>query len=403
MLSFEQAREQLLAAARPITDVEELPTQSGGGRILARPVVALVDVPPVDNAQMDGYAVRCSDAAAVPVTLPVALRIAAGQAAAPLPPGAAARIFTGAPIPAGADAVVMQEACRAEADRVTLLEAPEPGRWIRRRASDIALGAVALEAGQALRAQHLGIAASVGAARLGVARRPKVALFSTGDELAMPGDPPPPGDAPPRIFNSNRYVLAGLLQTLGCVVQDLGIVRDSAAATRAALASAAREADLILSSGGVSVGEEDHVKAAVAALGQLDLWQIAMRPGKPLAFGRVGAVPFIGLPGNPVASFVTFVLLVRPYLLRCLGVRALAPRPVLLPARFAWQADPQRREFLRVRLDAQGALERFPSQNSALLSSVAWADGLADVAPGASVTPGQAVPFLALSELTGPP
>jgi molybdopterin molybdotransferase len=352
---------------------------------------------------MDGYAVRCADVPRVPATLPVALRIAAGQAAAPLPPGAAARIFTGAPVPDGCDAVVMQEHARAEGGQVTLLEAPEPGRWIRRRGSDIREGAVALAAGQPLRPQHLGIAASVGAAQLDVTRRPRVALFSTGDELMMPGDPVPAGDGPPRLFNSNRFVLSGLLQVLGCEVEDLGIVGDSAAATRAALLAASARADLIVSTGGVSVGEEDHVKAALVELGRLDLWQVAMRPGKPLAFGSVRSVDFLGLPGNPVASFVTFVLLVRPYLLRRLGVTEPAHRPVLLPARFAWSADPVRREFLRVRVDADGALERYPSQNSALLSSVAWADGLADLAPGEAVEPGRSVRFLSLAELTGPP
>jgi molybdopterin molybdotransferase len=399
MLTLEQASAQMLAAVQPIAGVEELPTAAAGGRVLARPVMALVDVPPVDNAQMDGYAVRCADVPRVPAVLPVALRIAAGQAPGILPPAAAARIFTGAPIPEGCDAVVMQEAAEARSEGVEIREAPVPGRWIRRRGSDLARGSVALAAGQALRAQHLGIAASVGAAHLTVVRRPRVALFCTGDELATPGEPAAPG----RIYNSNRYVLAGLLQALGCEVHDLGIVPDSLAATQRALERAATGADLVLSSGGVSVGEEDHVKAALASMGALQLWQIAIKPGKPLAFGRVGAVPFIGLPGNPVASFVTFVILVRPFLLRCMGVSEVAPRAARLRADFERAADPVRREFLRARLNEQGGLDLYPSQNSALLSSVSWADGLVELPPGTAVVRGQAVRYLSLGELSGPP
>ena len=399
MLSVEQALAQMLAAAKPIAGTEELPTDQAGGRVLARALSSLVDVPPLDNAQMDGYAVRCADIASVPARLPVRLRIAAGQMPGELPAGAAARIFTGAAIPAGCDAVVMQESTRADGDAVLILEAPKPEQWIRRRGIDIVRGATALAAGQALRAPQLGIAASVGAARLTLVRRPCVALFSTGDELSMPGEAAAPG----RIYNSNRYALCGLLRALGCEVHDLGIVPDKLAATREALERAALGADLVLTSGGVSVGEEDHVKAAVTSLGQLHLWQVAMKPGKPLAFGRVGDVPFIGLPGNPVSSFVTFVILVRPFLLRTMGVPDAEPRAVAVRADFARPADPQRREFLRVRRNAAGGLDAFPSQNSALLSSVAWADGLADIPPGRAITAGEPVDFLSLHELTGPP
>ncbi|HYA75363.1 MAG TPA: gephyrin-like molybdotransferase Glp [Burkholderiaceae bacterium] len=398
MLTIDEALQRMLAAARPLAGAEEVPTQDAAGRVLAQAVVALVDVPPLDNAQMDGYAVRCRDIAKIPATLPVRLRVTAGQSPEPLPAAAAARIFTGAPIPEGSDAVVMQEATRAEADGVVVLEAPQPGQWIRRAGSDFARGAAALSAGQALRAQHLGIAASVGVARLSVVRRPRVALFCTGDELAMPGTQAAPG----RIYNSNRFVLKGLLESLGCSVRDLGIVPDSLEATCEALASAAADADLILSSGGVSVGEEDHVKAALATLGELQLWQIAMKPGKPLAFGHARGVPFIGLPGNPVSSFVTFVLLVRPYLLRCLGVRDVTPKAVALPADFAYTADRARREFVRARLNGSGGLDLFPNQNASLLSSVAWADGLVDLAAASVVERGQRVRFLSFAELTGP-
>jgi molybdopterin molybdotransferase len=397
-LTIEQALERMRAAARPITDVEELATRLAGGRVLARDVVSRIDVPPLDNAQMDGYALRSAEVADFPVRLPVSLRITAGQAPGVLPSGTAARIFTGAPIPQGCDAVVMQEDAQAEEGQVLLRRRPQPGQWIRRAGSDIALGSVALPAGMALRAQHLGVAASVGAAQLTVVRRPRVALFCTGDELAMPGETIAPG----RIYNSNRFVLAGLLESLGCAVHDLGIVPDSLAATRAALQEAAAGADLVLSSGGVSVGEEDHVRAALESLGQLDLWQIAIKPGKPLAFGHVRGVPFIGLPGNPVSSFVTFVILVRPFLLHTLGVRDIGPHAFDVRADFSHRGDAGRREFLRARINGAGGVELFASQSAAILSSVAWAHGLVDLPAGASVSPGQPVRFLALAELAGP-
>ena len=399
MLSLDAALAQMLAAAPALSGVEVLDTACAGGRVLALPVPALVDVPPDDNAQMDGYAVRCADLVQVPATLPVRLRVAAGQVPGTLPAGAAARIFTGAAIPAGCDAVVMQEAARVQGDAVQILELPQPGQWIRRRGSDVSRGAVALDAGQALRAQHLGIAASVGAAQLTVVRRPRVALFCTGDELMTPGDPPLPG----RIYNSNRYVLAGLLRALGCEVQDLGIVPDNLGATQQVLQRAAAGADVIVSSGGVSVGEEDHVKAALVSMGELHLWQIAMKPGKPLAFGRVGAVPFIGLPGNPVSSFVTFVMLVRPFLLRAMGAVQVQPRAALVRADFDRAPDPARRELLRVRINEAGGLDVAASQNSALLSSVSWSDGLANIPAGTGISKGQTVHYLPLSELAGPP
>jgi len=398
VLTIDEALERMLAAALPLAGVEELATQDAAGRVLARAVVALVDVPPLDNAQMDGYAVRCRDVVRLPATLPVRLRVTAGQTPSALAPGTAARIFTGAPIPEGADAVVMQEATRTEGEKVTILETPQPGQWIRRLGSDFSRGAPALSAGQALRAQHLGIAASVGVARVSVVRRPRVALFCTGDELAMPGSEAVPG----RIYNSNRFVLKGLLESLGCVVRDLGIVPDTLEATCEALAQAAADADVILSSGGVSVGEEDHVKAALASLGELQLWQISMKPGKPLAFGHARGIPFIGLPGNPVSSFVTFVLLVRPFLLRRLGVQDVAPKTVTLRADFEFVADKARREFVRARLNASGGLDLFHSQNASLLSSVAWADGLVDLPAATRVERGQSVRFLNFSELTGP-
>ena len=400
MLTVEQALKRLLAGARPLVEVERvaaLDAESALGRVLAQPIVAAIDVPPMDNSQMDGYALRAADAASVPATLKVAQRIAAGHVGQELAPGTAARIFTGAPVPPGADAVVMQEATVAHGDRVTINEAPAPGQWIRRKGIDVRAGATILAAGRLLRPQDLGLAASVGVAELDVRRRLRVAVFFTGDELVMPGDPLPPG----RIYNSNRFVLRALLRALGCEVNDLGIVPDDRAATRAAFVRAAQDADLIITSGGVSVGEEDHVKPAVEAEGALDLWQIAMKPGKPLAFGHVRGVPFIGLPGNPVSSFVTFLLFARPFIRARQGASELAPRALALRADFDLPRPDRRREFLRARFNDAGGLEPFANQNSAVLTSCVWADGLIDNPPAQPIARGDMVRFLPFSELVG--
>jgi molybdopterin molybdotransferase len=397
MLSVEEALARLLAQAHAITDAESVPTLLAHGRVLAQPVISGLDVPPMDNSQMDGYALRCADVPSAPTTLRVAQRIAAGHVGAPLAPGTAARIFTGAPVPPGADAIVMQEAATAAGDQVTIHEVPATGAWIRRAGFDVRRGAKILDAGHRLRPQDCGLAASIGVARLAVVRRPRVAVFFTGDELVMPGEALPPG----RIYNSNRFVLRGLLERLGCEAIDLGIVPDELERTRRTFVEAAERADLIVTSGGVSVGEEDHVKPAVQAEGSLDLWQIAMKPGKPLAFGEVRGVPFIGLPGNPVSSFVTFLLFARPFILRRQGVVEVAPKALPLRADFDWGKPDRRREFLRVRLNADGGLELFANQNSAVLTSTTWADGLVDVPAGSTIARGATVRYLPFAELLG--
>jgi molybdopterin molybdotransferase len=341
--------------------------------------------------------VRTADLVSIPAALPVSQRIQAGQVAAPLAPATAARIFTGAPIPDGCDAIVPQEDTQQQGDRVSVLARPRPGQFIRPVGLDIAPGSRVLAAGTRLRAPHLGVAASVGLARLPVVRRLRVAVLFTGDELAMPGDPLPPG----RIYNSNRFLLCALLRGLGCEVVDLGIVPDQLEPTRRAVLNAAGQSDLVVSSGGVSVGEADYVRAAVQAEGSIDLWQIAIKPGKPFAFGRVREVPFIGLPGNPVSALVTFAMLARPLILKLQGAAEPVARAIPMRADFEVERPGPRREFLRVRVTAQGALEAFPVQNSAVLTSAAWADGLADVAAGRRIARGDEVGYLPFSELFG--
>lgn len=404
--SLDTALIELLAQVVPVPDVEDLDTFEADGRVLARDLVSELQVPPRDNSAMDGYALRCADLAAAGGTLRVGQRIPAGAVAdQPLALGDAARIFTGAQLPPGADAVVMQEDCQALEDgRVRVNILPRPGQNVRRAGEDVRLGATVLPQGTRLNPAALGLAASIGLSHLPVARRPRVALFSTGDELVMPGAVAPAQLPPGAIYNSNRFFLRALLQRLGCVVTDCGIVPDQREATIAALREAAEGHDLILSSGGVSVGEEDHVKPAVQALGSLDLWQIAIKPGKPFAYGKLrggqGLAHFIGLPGNPVSSYVTFLLLVRPFLLRLQGVpaQALAPTVVTLPAHFEWTRGEKRREFLRARRNAAGGVELHPQQGSGVLTSVAWGDGLVDNPPERRIVRGDPVQFIAFSE-----
>lgn len=401
MLSADEALSLILAGARPLADIESVATAGALNRVLAERLVSTLDVPPLDNSAMDGYAVRVADIARDgPTTLRIAQRIPAGTVGKPLEAGTAARIFTGAPVPPGCDSVVMQENCSAEDDTVIIDKAPRRmGENIRHAGEDIATGAEILPAGIKLRPQELGLAASVGIADLPVYRRLKVATFFTGNEIVMPGQPLLPG----QIYNSNRFVLAGLLHSLGCETIDLGIVPDDFAATVKALENAAGCADLVITCGGVSVGEEDHVKAAVEAVGRLNLWKIAIKPGKPVAFGNVGSTPFIGLPGNPVSAFVTFCLFVRPFILRSQGVTAIAPQTFSLKADFDWPKPDKRREFLRARLHMEEggktSAQLYPNQGSGVLTSTTWADGLIEVPEGATIRRGETVKFIPFSGL----
>ena len=404
LMTLDDALPALLERAQPLTAHESVATFDADGRVLAQPVVASLQVPPQDNSSMDGYALRCSDVTQPGAVLQVTQRIPAGSQGSPLDPGQAARIFTGAPIPEGADAVVMQEDTQALAEGTVQVQiVPTPGQWIRRSGEDITRGSTVLTAGTRLGPAELGLAASLGLDRLEVVVRPRVALFSTGDELVMPGTVAPEDMPSGAIYNSNRFFLRALLQRMGCVVTDLGIVPDRREATLQALADAAREHDLILTSGGVSVGEEDHIKPAVQTLGDLHLWSLAIKPGKPFALGSIrrpehGSAHFMGLPGNPVSSFVTFLLLVRPFVLRLQGVSQVEPVRQHLRADFDLSKPDRRREFLRARRNSQGGLDLFPNQSSGVLTSVVWGDGVIDHPAGATIRRGDMVAFLSFAE-----
>ncbi|SAL79213.1 molybdenum cofactor synthesis domain-containing protein [Caballeronia arvi] len=413
MLATAEALSRLLDAARRVDGRERVATLDAQNRVLAADVTSPLDVPPMHTSSMDGYAVRAADLAgaseSAPVALPVSQRIPAGHAAKPLAAGTAARIFTGATVPPGADTVVMQEMAQVSDDgRVAFAQTPAAGEWITQQGADIRRDSVILPAGTRLTPQALGLAASVGCAQLDVVRKVRVAIFFTGDELRMPGEPLEPG----AIYNSNRFTLSALLAKLGCDVTDLGIVPDRRDATRETLRRAAIDHDLILTCGGVSVGEEDHVKPAVEAEGRISMWQIAMKPGKPLAFGAVrrgtdsaeregegSDAYFIGLPGNPVSSFCTFLLFVRPFLLRLAGGGNVAPRVYSMRADFSQKKGDRRNEFLRARVNESGGLDLFENQSSAVLTSTVWGDGLIDNPPNHAISEGEIVRFIPFSEL----
>jgi len=403
MLSYEQALEKLLAAAQPVAEIRSQPLTAAAGRVLAVAQRSTVAVPPLDNSAMDGYAVRTADITAAGICLPISQRIPAGTVGTALQPGTAARIFTGAPVPAGADAVVMQELCAhgevGNTSGVVINQMPRAEENIRRAGEDIAVGAEILQAGIKLRPQDIALAAAAGLPELPVYRRVRVGVFFAGDELVQPGEPLPPG----AIYNSNRYALRALLEGIGCEVRDLGTVPDTLAATRDALRRAAADNDLIITSGGVSVGEEDHVRPAVEAEGQIDMWKIAIKPGKPLAFGEVrrdgGKAWFIGLPGNPVSAVVTFMVMVRPFVLRLQGVSDVALRSYVMRADSDWPRPDVRAEFLRGRINGEGGVELYPNQGSGVVTSLCWGDGLVMNPPAHAFKRGDSVRFVPFAEL----
>lgn len=396
LLPMEAALERLLALAGAslIEETEQVVLAEADGRVLAEPLIAALDLPPWANSAMDGYALRLADWNGQ--ALPVSQRIQAGTAPTPLEPGTCARIFTGAPLPEGADTVEMQE--NAELDEsgcVNFREALKAGQNVRAQGQETRIGECVLPAGTRLGPIELGLAASLGAARLSVRRRLRVAVLSTGDELVEPGQALGPG----QIYNSNRRLLIAWLQRLGCSVVDAGILPDDLQRTREAL-GALGEVDLILSTGGVSVGEADFLGMALREAGELTLWKLAIKPGKPLTFGHYQGVPVIGLPGNPASTLVTFGLLARPYMLRRLGVLRVEPLGFAVPAGFTWGKPGMRREYLRARLE-HGRVVPYANQSSGVLRSAAWAEGLAEVMEGRTLAEGDMLRFIPLSEILG--
>ena len=414
LMSLDEALGQVLGQVRVLEETESIAVIDADGRFLAEDLISALQVPPQDNSAMDGYAVRTEDLQSPGAKLQVTQRIPAGHYGHALMPGEAARIFTGAPIPSGANAVVMQEDTQTleiennhPANPFVLVNlVPKQGQWIRRSGEDVRKGDVVLSQGTRLNPASLGLAASIGRANVRVIRKPRVALFSTGDELVMPGEVAPENMRPGAIYNSNRFFLRALLMRAGCAVTDLGIVPDNLSDTLKVLKAAAQDHDLVLTSGGVSVGEEDHVKPAVEQLGRLNLWQISMKPGKPFAFGQLN-VPstskqagayFMGLPGNPVSSYVTFQLLVRPFLMALQGQGQTASKSFLLQANFDFPKPDKRREFLRVQRNAAGTLDLFSNQSSGVLTSVVWGDGVIDNPSLQAIQHGDWVRFLPFAE-----
>jgi molybdopterin molybdotransferase len=396
LMPVEAALARLLtqAEASTIVEIERVTLSDAAGRVLAEPLIASLDLPPWANSAMDGYALRLSDWTGQPLT--VSQRIQAGNAPAPLQPGTCARIFTGAPIPAGADTVEMQEKAALDEDgHVTFSEPLKLGQNVRPQGQETRVGDCVLPAGTRLGPIELGLAASLGCAELSVRRRPRVAVLSTGDELVDPGKPLGPG----QIYNSNRPLLIAWLQRLGCEVVDGGILLDDLELTRAALAELS-EVDLILSTGGVSVGEADFLGIALREEGELALWKLAIKPGKPLTCGQFRGVPVIGLPGNPASTLVTFGLLARPYLLRRLGVQRVEPLGFPMPAGFVWSKPGKRREYLRARLE-NGRVVPYPNQSSGVLLSAAWAEGFAEILEDTTLADGDSLRFIPLSEIMG--
>jgi molybdopterin molybdotransferase len=395
----EAAIEHLLATVKPITETIEVPVQDALGYVLAQDQISAIDVPPADNSAMDGYAFCAEDLnAEFETILPVSQRITAGTAPKPLLKVSAARIFTGAEIPAGADSVVMQESCSVVGGNVTLPAKCIAGDNVRPKGQDIGSGSCLLGKGHRLKPQDLGLLASVGIAKISVYRKIKIAVLSTGDELIEPGIALAGG----QIYNSNRYTLAGLVKAMGWELIDLGIVADNRVACEKALMAASQQADCIITTGGVSVGEEDHVKACVEKLGSLDLWKLAIKPGKPFAFGDVNGVPFIGLPGNPAAVFVTFTIVARPYLLTLQGAVDVMPTLLKVTAGFNKARPAKRQEYLRAKLSVSSGVaiaELTGNQSSGVLSTASLGNGFAVHGLGQTITEGGAVDFIFFNDV----
>jgi len=401
-LSFDDARNRMLQAARVAISHENCALGQALGRVLALDVYSPINVPGFDNSAMDGYALHVSDFnqandfAKYNIQFEVVQRITAGQVGVDLAAGHAARIFTGAPTPLGCNAVVPQEDALLNDTHVSFSKPIKPFQHIRSAGEDIASGVLLIASGTRLAPQHLAMLASVGIAKIDVFKALTVSLLFTGDELTEPGEPLAPG----AIYNSNRYAITALVEQLGCVVNNIEIVKDSAAHTIKALEQAAQSSDVILTCGGVSVGEADHVRAAVQSLGHLDLWQIAMKPGKPLAYGRIGQVDFIGLPGNPVSAFLTFLLLARPLLLKRLGRTDTQLKSTPVKADFDWPAQKGRTEFLRVKCshlpNGDILAQRWPNQGAGIMSSLMWADGLVRTRENIAINQGDQVDYLSL-------
>lgn len=399
LVSYDDALQHLLDTLQPVCATETLPLLDTLGRVITETLQSDINVPSMAVSSMDGYAINSADLAETTNHLPVTQRIPAGSAGKPLQRATAARIFTGAPVPQGADAVIIQEDVQADENGIHFDGLVESGLNVRPAGNDIHKGRVILSAGTRLRPQDLGIAASVGLSHLPVYRPLKVGLFSTGDELATPGEPLKAG----QIYESNRYVLRGFLSSLGCEVVDLGLIGDTLDATCGAMQEASRKADLVITTGGVSVGEEDHVRIALQKLGDLSMWRLNIKPGKPLAFGLVNGSAFMGLPGNPVSVFATFCLFVVPAIARLQGKTWEKPPAVHLRAAFDWPKADRRREFLRARLAednaGQSVVEIYPNQDSGVLTSTVWADGFVEVAESCTIARGDMVNYISFTSM----
>ncbi len=399
LLAYDQALAQLTGSVAAPGQIVEMPLLQTPGAVLAETIIAGIDVPGCAMSAMDGYAINTADLAASGATrLPLSQRIAAGDAASALVPGSAARIFTGAAVPAGADAVIMQEQVEVDDQGIRFEQRPHSGQNVRPTGNDIQSGNAILQRGCRLRPQDIGLAASVGLQSLPVFKPLRVGIFFTGDELVEPGEPLASG----KIYDSNRYTLHGMLESLGCDIIDLGLVGDTLAETREAMHAASTQADLVVTSGGVSVGDEDHVRIAIEQLGELRMWRLAIKPGKPLAYGQINDTAFIGLPGNPVSVFATFCLFVCP-VIQIMQGRAWR-KPIALPVRadFDWPKPDSRREFLRARLaldaDGQTVVQVFPNQDSGVLTSTVWADGFVEIAENQTLRAGETVNYLPFAQ-----